>query len=108
MGGSGAGRLAVLDAAPGVKVLMLSVHPSRLADLLTPQTMSIDPPVKAREYRDIHGNICTDVARRRHRGGTARPALRHEGSDRARPRRQQRRSRLPPPGMKLAGMNEPG
>ncbi len=46
---------------PTPMVLMLSVHPTRLPDLLTPQTMTFDPPVKAREYRDIYGNICARI-----------------------------------------------
>jgi transglutaminase-like putative cysteine protease len=46
---------------PTPMVLMLSVHPTRLADLVTPQTMTFDPPVKAREYRDLYGNICTRI-----------------------------------------------
>jgi transglutaminase-like putative cysteine protease len=42
-------------------VLMLSVHPTRLSDLVTPHRMVFDPAVDAREYRDLHGNICTRV-----------------------------------------------
>ena len=46
---------------PTPMVLMLSVHPTRLPDLVTPQRMTFDPPVDARDYRDLHGNICTRV-----------------------------------------------
>ena len=42
-------------------VLMLSVHPSRLAELATPQPISFDPPIAARAYRDDFGNICTGI-----------------------------------------------
>ena len=46
---------------PTPMMLMLSVHPSRLPDLATPQRMTFDPPVEARDYRDLHGNICTRI-----------------------------------------------
>ena len=46
---------------PTPMVLMLSVHPTRLPDLATPQRMTFDPPVEARDYRDLHGNICTRI-----------------------------------------------
>jgi transglutaminase-like putative cysteine protease len=39
-------------------IVALSVHPSRIADLLTPDRMRLDPPVDATEYRDGFGNIC--------------------------------------------------
>jgi transglutaminase-like putative cysteine protease len=47
---------------PTPMVLMLSVHPTRLSDVLTPQVMTLNPPVAARDYRDVYGNICTRVA----------------------------------------------
>ena len=37
---------------------MLSVHPARTGDVLTPQAIRFDPPVEAREYRDVFDNIC--------------------------------------------------
>jgi transglutaminase-like putative cysteine protease len=40
-------------------LLMLSVHPSRFDDLLTPQLISFDPPTPSRDYRDRFGNVCT-------------------------------------------------
>jgi transglutaminase-like putative cysteine protease len=46
---------------PTPVVLMLSVHPTRLPDLATPQRITFDPPVEARDYRDLHGNICTRI-----------------------------------------------
>jgi transglutaminase-like putative cysteine protease len=44
---------------PTPMMLMLSVRPERLPDLVTPQLMAIEPNVPAREYRDGFGNICT-------------------------------------------------
>ena len=44
---------------PTEMVAMLSVHPSRQHDLLTPQTIMTDRDVAMREYRDSFGNICT-------------------------------------------------
>jgi transglutaminase-like putative cysteine protease len=40
-------------------LLMLSVHPSRRSDLLTEDRMHFSPHVKARNYNDAFGNICT-------------------------------------------------
>jgi transglutaminase-like putative cysteine protease len=40
-------------------VLMLSVHPSRQADLLTDHSIRVYPDVAPRDYLDIFGNICT-------------------------------------------------
>jgi transglutaminase-like putative cysteine protease len=40
-------------------VLMLSVHPSRQSDLLTDHIIRFSPPVRARDYCDMFGNICT-------------------------------------------------
>ncbi|WP_375409846.1 transglutaminase family protein [uncultured Methylobacterium sp.] len=40
---------------------MLNVHPSRVPDLLTPETMTFDPPVPAHQYRDSFGNVCTRI-----------------------------------------------
>ena len=42
-------------------MLILSVHPSRLGDLLEPQGMRADPDIGFREYRDGFGNICHRV-----------------------------------------------
>jgi transglutaminase-like putative cysteine protease len=39
-------------------IAMLSVHPSRVADLIMPDRMRIDPGVPADTYRDGFGNIC--------------------------------------------------
>jgi transglutaminase-like putative cysteine protease len=45
--------------APTPMMLMLSVRPERLPDLITPQVITLEPAVEAREYRDRFGNICT-------------------------------------------------
>jgi transglutaminase-like putative cysteine protease len=44
---------------PTPMLLVLSVHPSRFDDLLTPQLISFDPPTPSRDYRDRFGNVCT-------------------------------------------------
>jgi transglutaminase-like putative cysteine protease len=45
-------------AQPTPMILTLSVHPSRRADLLTPDRLSLHPKVPVREYSDGFGNIC--------------------------------------------------
>src|SRR4249919_1399725 len=47
--------------APTPMTLMLSVHPSRAPDLLTPDTIKFDPPISARSYQDAFRNICTRI-----------------------------------------------
>jgi transglutaminase-like putative cysteine protease len=42
-------------------ILMLSVHPSRMKDLLTNPRILTEPHLPLREYRDMFGNICTRV-----------------------------------------------
>jgi len=39
-------------------IAMLSVHPSRLQDLVTPDLLHLDPAIPANGYRDGFGNIC--------------------------------------------------
>jgi transglutaminase-like putative cysteine protease len=46
---------------PTPMLLMLSVHPSRLPDLLSPQEFTYNTDVASRDYRDGFGNICTRV-----------------------------------------------
>ncbi|MCQ8241229.1 transglutaminase-like domain-containing protein [Rhizosaccharibacter radicis] len=46
---------------PTPLMLMLSIHPSRDADLQTPHQISFDPPVPATHYSDMFGNVCTRV-----------------------------------------------
>ena len=43
---------------PTPMILTLSVHPSRLPDLLTPDRMRLDPPLHANTYHDSFGNFC--------------------------------------------------
>src|SRR6202023_2320273 len=43
---------------PTPMILTLSVHPSRISDLLTSNRMRIDPPVPANTYHDGFGNFC--------------------------------------------------
>jgi transglutaminase-like putative cysteine protease len=45
-------------AQPTPMILALSVHPSRLPDLVTEDAMTIAPRVGATEYRDGFGNTC--------------------------------------------------
>ena len=42
-------------------LLMLRVHPSRQADLETPESIAFDPPLRATDYRDGFGNMCTRI-----------------------------------------------
>ena len=46
---------------PTPKLLMLSVHPSRMPDLITPDKMTFDPPIPSHGYTDGFGNICTRI-----------------------------------------------
>ena len=46
---------------PTPMLLCLSVHPSRQADLLTPQHLKFTPDVPAWDYVDGFGNVCTRV-----------------------------------------------
>lgn len=43
---------------PTPMILTLSVHPSRIGDLLTPDRMRLDPLVPATTYHDSFGNFC--------------------------------------------------
>ena len=43
---------------PAPMILMLSIHPSRVPDLLTPDHMRFDPPIPANTYHDSFGNFC--------------------------------------------------
>jgi len=45
-------------AQPTSMILALSVHPSRLADLLTPDRMRLDPSIPFNTYHDSFGNFC--------------------------------------------------
>ncbi len=48
--------------APTPMLLQLNVHPSRDADLLTPDRIVSDPPLPMRDYLDLFGNRVTRVA----------------------------------------------
>ena len=41
--------------------LLLSVQPDRQADLITPETITFDPPVPASQHIDAFGNVCTRI-----------------------------------------------
>jgi transglutaminase-like putative cysteine protease len=47
--------------APTPMILMLSVHPVRHNDLVTTPSMTFNPQIEARDYRDSHGNTCTRI-----------------------------------------------
>jgi transglutaminase-like putative cysteine protease len=46
---------------PTPMLLVLSIHPSRFADLSTPHVIQFDPPIPSRNYEDGFGNICTRI-----------------------------------------------
>jgi transglutaminase-like putative cysteine protease len=46
---------------PVPMILMLHIHPSRKADLLRADEMSITPPVATDTYTDVFGNTCTRI-----------------------------------------------
>ena len=43
---------------PTPMIVELSVHPIRRNDLVTPDTMRLQPAVPIKEYRDGFGNLC--------------------------------------------------
>jgi transglutaminase-like putative cysteine protease len=43
---------------PTPMIVMLSVHPSRASDLITPDRLRLEPAVAANAYHDGFGNIC--------------------------------------------------
>jgi transglutaminase-like putative cysteine protease len=46
---------------PTPMMLMLNVHPTRIADLLVPDQLVIDPLIPIHSYRDGFGNLCTRI-----------------------------------------------
>jgi transglutaminase-like putative cysteine protease len=46
---------------PTPMILMLSVEPARLGDLVTPHRLQFSPEVHARDYTDMFGNTCTRI-----------------------------------------------
>ena len=43
---------------PTPMILVLSVHPSRMSDLISRDRLQIDPPIPANTYHDSFGNFC--------------------------------------------------
>ena len=54
-------QIAFESAQPTPMILMLNVHPSRAQDLLSPETMTFDPPIPSHAYRDDFDNVCTRI-----------------------------------------------
>ena len=48
-------------ASPTPMMLLLSLRPERMTDLVTPQLMRLEPDVPTRTYIDRFGNLCTRV-----------------------------------------------
>jgi transglutaminase-like putative cysteine protease len=46
---------------PTPMLLALSVHPSRMPDLVGPHRIAFDQPIGATDYRDAYGNVCTRI-----------------------------------------------
>jgi len=46
---------------PTPMLLCLNIHPSRRADLLTPQVLRFSPPMESWDYTDAFGNVCTRI-----------------------------------------------
>jgi transglutaminase-like putative cysteine protease len=46
---------------PTPMLLLLTIHPTREKDLLTPAPMRFDPPVPAEHFRDSFGNVATRI-----------------------------------------------
>ena len=53
--------IAFKYAAPTAMLLQLNVHPSREADLRSPDAITSDPPLKMSAYLDLFGNRVTRV-----------------------------------------------
>ncbi|WP_411289031.1 transglutaminase-like domain-containing protein [Phenylobacterium sp.] len=47
--------------APTPMLLMLNVHPTRIADLETPDLIHTNPLTPLTQYRDIYGNLCSRI-----------------------------------------------
>ena len=48
-------------AGPTPMLLVLSIHPSRVPDLVTPHRISFDREVVPYDYVDGFGNVCTRI-----------------------------------------------
>src|SRR5437879_13808800 len=51
-------EIAHTAVQPTPMVIMLSIHPSRRADIIGTETIIAEPDVGIRFYRDSFGNIC--------------------------------------------------
>jgi transglutaminase-like putative cysteine protease len=54
-------QIAFSCAMPTPAILMLSVHPSRLDDLVEPHRITFDPEVLSHTFTDHFGNVCTRI-----------------------------------------------
>jgi len=54
-------NLALDTFGPTPMNLLLSIRPERAADLVTPEVITFDPPVPARQFTDPFGNVCTRI-----------------------------------------------
>ncbi|MGO7204877.1 transglutaminase family protein, partial [Rhizobium ruizarguesonis] len=46
---------------PTPMLLVLNIHPSRRADLLSDQILTFDRPIEAWGYTDVFGNACSRI-----------------------------------------------
>src|ERR1700761_2563889 len=46
---------------PTPMILVLNIHPSRVADIVEPDILTVDPPVPVLGYHDGFGNWCTRI-----------------------------------------------
>jgi transglutaminase-like putative cysteine protease len=53
--------IAFESVQPTPMILALTVHPSRMPDLLTPHVIRFDPWIPSLDYRDGFDNICTRI-----------------------------------------------
>ena len=54
-------EIAFTFPEPTALVLMLSIHPSRDAQIRSPQQLRVEPKVPISTYSDIYGNRCSRV-----------------------------------------------
>src|SRR3954470_22095230 len=54
-------NLAFNTFGPTPMNLLLNIRPERAVDLVTPEVITFDPPVPARQFRDPFGNVCTRI-----------------------------------------------
>ncbi len=46
---------------PTPMILMVNVHPSRVSDIIVPDTLTVDPSVPITTYYDSFGNLCSRI-----------------------------------------------